>query len=303
MAEGTAPRRIGPRFQRVTHDDAGARTTKCDNEEFEFLHFHLDYYPFLLFSRQPTPFLTTLHGRLDLPEHQPVFTTFSAIPVISISNAQRRPVPQANWVHTIHHGVPEKLLTPRPVTPSYLAVLGRIAPEKGVDRAIKIAIRCGIPLKIAAKVDRADQEYYDEIIRPLIDRHPLVEYIGEIGDREKSDFLSGAIGLLVPIDWPEPFGLVMIEAMACGTPVIAFNRGSVREVVDDGLTGFIVEDEEGAIGAFDRLSQLSREKIRRHFEQRFTARRMALEYLAAYRSLMDRDIQRLKLVVDGAPAI
>src|SRR5476649_1682935 len=181
--------------------------------EFAVLHFHLDYYPFSLFSRQSTPYVTTLHGRLDLPEHQPVFTTFSAIPVISISNAQRRPVPQANWVRTIYHGLPEKLLTPQPVTPGYLAVLGRIAPEKGVDRAIKIAIRCGIPLKIAAKIDRADQEYYDEIMRPLMD-HPLVEYIGEISDREKSDFLSGATGLLVPIDWPEPFGLVMIEAMA-----------------------------------------------------------------------------------------
>src|SRR5580658_82196 len=229
---------------------------KCDDEEFDFLHFHLDYYPFSLFCRQPTPFLTTLHGRLDLPEHQPVFDTFSSIPVISISNAQRRPVPQAKWVDTIHHGLPETLMTPRPITPSYLAVLGRIAPEKGVDRAIKIAIRCGIPLKIAAKVDRADQEYYDEIIRPL------VEFIGEIGDHEKSDFLSGAIGLLVPIDWPEPFGLVMIEAMACGTPVIAYNRGSVPEVIDQGLTGFIVEDINGAIGAVDRLDHLSRAKIR-----------------------------------------
>jgi glycosyltransferase involved in cell wall biosynthesis len=193
---------------------------KCDDEEFEFLHFHLDHYPFSLFSRQLTPFLATLHGRHDLPEHQPVFT----IPVISISNAQRRPVPRANWVRTIHHGVPEKLLTPRPVTPSYLAVLGRIAPEKGVDRAIKIAIRCGIPLKIAAKVDRADRDYYDGIIRPLMD-NPLVDYIGEIGDHEKSDFLSGAIGLLVPIDWLEPFGIVMIEAMAWVPPVIAYNRG------------------------------------------------------------------------------
>ena len=162
---------------------------KCDDEEFDFLHFHLDYYPFSLFSRQPTPFLTTLHGRLDLPELQPVFTTFSSVPVISISTAQRRPVPQASWVRTIHHGVPEKLLTPRSISPSYLAVLGRIAPEKGVDQAIKIAIRCGIPLKIAAKVDRGDQEYYDEIIRPLL-RHSLVEYIGEIGDHEKSDFLN-----------------------------------------------------------------------------------------------------------------
>ncbi len=220
---------------------------KCDDEEFDFLHFHLDYYPFSLFSRQPTPFVTTLHGRLDLPEHQPVFTTFSSIPVISISNAQRRPVPQANWVRTIHHGLPEKLLMPRLSRPGYLAVLGRIAPEKGVDQAIRIATRCGIPLKIAAKVDRADQEYYDEIIRPLIDRHPLVEYIGEIGDPEKSEFLSGAIGLLVPIDWPEPFGLVMIEAMACGTPIIAYNRGSVAEIIDDGVTGFIVEDETSAV--------------------------------------------------------
>ncbi len=158
---------------------------KCDDEEFDFLHFHLDYYPFSLFYRQPTPFLTTLHGRLDLPEHQPVFTTFSKVPVISISDAQRRPVPQANWVRTIHHGLPENLLTPRPVKPSYLAVLGRIAPEKGVDRAIRIATRCGIPLKIAAKVDRADQEYYDELISPLISGNPLVEYIGEISDRRE----------------------------------------------------------------------------------------------------------------------
>jgi glycosyltransferase involved in cell wall biosynthesis len=175
-------------------------------------------------------------------------------------------------------------------------VLGRIAPEKGVDRAIEIATRCGIPLKIAAKVDRADQEYYDEIIRPLIDRHPLVEYIGEIGDAEKSDFLSGAIGLLVPIDWPEPFGLVMIEAMACGTPVIAYNRGSVAEIIDDALTGFIVEDETSAVAAVDRLSRLSRHAIRKQFEARFTARRMALDYIAAYRSLTEAAAPRIKLV-------
>src|SRR5947209_19018621 len=231
---------------------------KCDDEEFDFLHFHLDYYPWSLFYRQPTPFLTTLHGRLDLPEHQPVFHNFSKVPVISISNAQRRPVPQANWVRTIHHGLPENLLTPRQVKPSYLAVLGRIAPEKGLDRAIRIAIRCGVPLKIAAKIDRADQEYYDEVIRPLM-RHPLVEYIGEIGDHEKPDFLSGALGLLVPIDWPEPFGLVMIEAMACGTPVVAYNRGSVPEIVDDGVSGFIVEDEISAVAAVGRLGQVNRD--------------------------------------------
>lgn len=268
---------------------------KCDDEEFDFLHFHVDYYPFSLFFRQPTPFVTTLHGRLDLPEHQPVFTTFSSVPVISISNAQRRPVPQANWTSTIYHGLPENLLTPRPAKPSYLAVLGRIAPEKGVDRAIRIAIRCGIPLRIAAKVDRADQEYYDEVIRPLLD-HPLVDYIGEISDHEKSDFLSGALGLLVPIDWPEPFGLVMIEAMACGTPVIAYNRGSVPEIVEENLTGFIVEDEISASAAVNRLPQLDRGIIRKQFEKRFTARRMALDYLAAYRSLMEASAPRIKLV-------
>src|SRR3954469_14421451 len=268
---------------------------KCDDEEFDFLHFHLDYYPFSLFSRQPTPFLTTLHGRLDLPEHQPLFTAFSDIQLVSISNAQRRPVPQANFIRTIHHGLPEKLLTPQSVKPSYLAVLGRIAPEKGVDRAIRIAIRCGIPLKIAAKVDRANQKYYATLIKPMID-HPLVEYIGEIGDHEKSDFLSGAIGLLVPIDWPEPFGLVMIEAMACGTPVIAYNRGSVAEIIEDGKTGFIVEDEISAVAAVGRLSNLSREAIRKQFETRFTARRMALDYLAAYRSLMEAAEPRIKLV-------
>src|SRR3981081_187854 len=265
-------------------------------DEFDFLHFHLDYYPFSLFSRQPTPFLTTLHGRLDLPEHQPVFTTFSSVPVISISNAQRRPVPQANWVRTIHHGLPEKLLMPLPARPGYLAVLGRIAPEKGVDRAIKIATECGIPLKIAAKVDRADQDYYDAIIRPLIDDNPLIEYIGEIGDPEKSEFLSGAMALLVPIDWPEPFGIVMIEAMACGTPVVAYNRGSVPEIIDEGLTGFVVEDETSAVAAVDRLSKLSRHAIRKQFEARFTARRMALDYLAAYRGLMEAAEPRIKLV-------
>jgi len=269
--------------------------------EFDFLHFHLDYYPFSLFCRQPVPFVTTLHGRLDLPEHEPVFATFPTVPVISISDSQRRPVPDANWIRTIYHGLPRELLMPVPATPGYFAFLGRIAPEKGIDRAISIARRCGVPLRIAAKVDKMDREYFNEKIRPQLDGRN-VEYIGEIADHEKSEFLSGAVALLDPIDWPEPFGLVMIEAMACGTPVIAFNRGSIPEVIDEGLTGFIVEDEEGAIGAFNRLSLLSRERIRNRFEQRFTARRMALEYLAAYRGLMDRDVHHLKLVVDAAPA-
>lgn len=263
--------------------------------EFDLLHFHLDYFPFSLFSRQGVPFVTTLHGRLDLPEHQPLFRTFSSIPVISVSNSQRRPLPQAGWVGTIYHGLPERLLMPRPVGPSYLAFLGRIAPEKAVDRAIRIARQAGVPLKIAAKVDKVDRRYFEEEIRPLLDG-PDVEHIGEISDAEKSDFLSGAAGLLMPIDWDEPFGLVMIEAMACGTPVIAFNRGSVAEVVEDGLTGFVVEDEAAAVAAVAELAQLPRARIRQRFEERFTARRMAEDYLRVYRELIGDKEPRLSLV-------
>lgn len=267
----------------------------CDAGDFDLLHFHLDYYPFSLFMRQPTPFLTTLHGRLDLPEHQPVFTTFSKVPVVSISDSQRRPVPQANWLATIHHGMPAALLTPRPVQPTYLAVLGRIAPEKGVDRAIKIALRAGMPLKIAAKVDQSDREYFEQVIEPML-TNPLIEYLGEIGDSEKSAFLSGASALLLPIHWPEPFGLVMIEAMACGTPVIAYRHGSVPEVIDDGLSGFIVDDEDGAVVAVGRLGELDRRAVRKQFEARFTARRMALDYLVQYRRLIALNEPTVRLI-------
>jgi glycosyltransferase involved in cell wall biosynthesis len=278
------------------------RVFRCAGD-FDILHCHLDYYPFSLFLRQPTPFVTTLHGRLDLPEHQPVFDTFASVPVVSISNAQRRPLPQANWVRTVLHGLPERLLMPKPVKPSYFAFLGRIAPEKRVDRAIRIAEHCGVPLKIAAKVDRADREYYEERIEPMIRGSKVVEYIGEINDTDKAEFLSGAMALLVPIDWPEPFGLVMIEAMACGTPVIVYNRGSAPEIIEEGLTGFVVEDDEGAIGAVDRLGQLSRTGIRKRFEERFTARRMAQDYLSVYRSLSASAEPHLRLVRDEAPAL
>jgi glycosyltransferase involved in cell wall biosynthesis len=265
-------------------------------KEFDVLHFHLDYYPFSLFSRQSTPFVTTLHGRLDLPEHQMVFEVFSSAPVISISDSQRVPVPHAPWLRTIHHGLPPGLLTPQPVKPSYLAFLGRIAPEKAVDQAIHIASRSGLPLKIAAKVDPVDVRYFEEKIHPLLDR-PGVDYIGEISDAEKPRFLSGAIALLAPLTWPEPFGLVMVEAMACGTPVIAYNRGAAPEIVEEGVTGFIVEDETQALAAVDRLAGLSRKRIRRRFEERFTARRMAEEYLAVYRSLARKArAPRLELV-------
>ena len=258
---------------------------RCRADEFDVMHFHMDYWPFSMFSRQRTPFVTTLHGRLDLTELQPIFDRFPNVPVVSISDSQRRPLPQARFVSTVHHGLPAELLTPRQAGgQDYLAFLGRIAPEKGPDRAIRIARACGLPLKIAAKVDRVDQAYFDAVIRPMI-AEGGVEMIGEINDAQKPEFLSGAIGLLMPIDWPEPFGLVMIEAMACGTPVIAFNRGSVPEIVEDGTSGFIVEDEQGAIGAVRKLGQLSRETVRSRFDARFTSKRMATDYLDIYRSL------------------
>jgi glycosyltransferase involved in cell wall biosynthesis len=253
--------------------------------EFDLLHFHLDYLPFSMFSRQPTPFVTTMHGRLDLPEHQTVFNAFTHVPVISISDAQRIPLPQARWLKTIYHGLPATLLKPQPMKRDYLAVLGRISPEKAVDRAIRIAQRCNLPLKIAAKVDRVDVDYFGREIRPLLDL-PGIDYIGEISDADKSAFLSGARALLLPIDWPEPFGLVMIEAMACGTPVIAYPSGSVSEVVEDGLTGFVVADEAAAVDAIEnKLPRLSHQAIRARFTERFTARRMANDYLEVYRAL------------------
>ncbi len=252
--------------------------------EFDIIHFHLDYFPFSLFTRQRTPFVTTLHGRLDLPEFGPMYDLFPDVPLVSISDAQRRALPQLNWIGTVLHGLPEHLLRPQPVAPKYLAFLGRIAPEKGLDRAIRIAGAAGLPLKVAAKVDRADQEYYETEIRPLLNQCH-VEFIGEINDAQKSAFLGGAHALLFPIDWPEPFGLVMIEAMACGTPVIAFNHGSVPEVIDDGVSGFVVQDEAAAIAALGRLHSLDRGGVRRRFEQRFTARRMAEDYLEIYELL------------------
>jgi glycosyltransferase involved in cell wall biosynthesis len=253
--------------------------------DFDVLHFHNEYLPFSLFSRQSTPWLNTLHGRLDMIEYQGIFDMFSHVPLVSISDQQRRPLPQARFIGTVLHGLPENLLTPIPVTPSYLAFLGRISPEKRPDRAIRIARACGIPLKIAAKVDKADLDYFNTVIKPMLSR-PGVEFIGEITEAQKPEFLSGAHALLMPIDWPEPFGLVMIEAMACGTPVIAFNRGSVPEIIEDGCSGFIVEDETGAVGALERLGELDRKTVRSRFEARFTARRMALDYLATYRELI-----------------
>jgi glycosyltransferase involved in cell wall biosynthesis len=264
-------------------------------DEFDVLHCHLDYWPFSVFSRLHTPFVTTLHGRLDLPELKPMYDCFSDVPLVSISDSQRTPLPNANFISTVHHGLPVDLLTPQGGPRDYLAFLGRICPEKRPDRAIRIARAAGMKLKIAAKVDRVDSEYWEKEIRPMIDGSQ-VEMIGEISDREKPAFLSGARALLLPIDWPEPFGLVMIEAMACGTPTIAFPAGSVPEIIEHGRTGFIVPDEAAAVAAVGHLDRLSSTAIRTRFERRFSARRMAEDYLSIYRRLAVRKRPALRVV-------
>jgi len=255
-------------------------------DEFDVLHFHIDYFPLQLFSRQNVPFLTTIHGRLDVKEFVETYGTFKDCPFVSISDSQRRPIPHLNWVRTVLHGMQGHILTPQPVKQEYAAFLGRISPEKRCDRAIEIATRAGMKLKIAAKVDNADKEYWDTVIKPLVDSHPNVEYIGEINDSQKPEFLSGAHALLFPIDWPEPFGLVMIESMACGTPVIAFECGSVPEVMEDGLTGYVVNNVDDAVDRLKNIGRLSREGVRRRFDERWTSRRMAEDYVNVYEELI-----------------
>ena len=255
--------------------------------EFDVVHYHIDYLHFPLSRRALIPHVTTLHGRLDIPDLVPLYEQFRDMPVLSISNAQRKPLPWVNWQATIYHGLPEDLFRFRPKPGSYLAFLGRISPEKRVDRAIEIAKRAGIPLKVAAKVDPVDKDYFERAVEPLL-RSAVVEYVGEISDEEKDQFLGNAYALLFPIDWPEPFGLVMIEAMACGTPVIAYDGGAVSEVIEEGRTGFIVKEVEGATEAVRRVPELSRVRCREVFEKRFTAARMASNYLQVYERVIHR---------------
>jgi glycosyltransferase involved in cell wall biosynthesis len=252
--------------------------------DFDVVHLHCDYLGYPVLRRTGVPFLATLHGRLDLPELRLLYRVFSDVPVVSISNSQRGPLPEADFVATVYHGLPERLLLPGSGSGGYLAFLGRISPEKAPDLAIRIAGRAGMRLKIAAKIDAVDREYFKAEIEPLL-AQPHVEFIGEIGEHEKAEFLGNAAGLLFPIAWQEPFGLVMIEAMACGTPVIALRNGSVPEVVDDGITGFIVDDEAMAASVAGRIHLLDRTLIRTIFEQRFTARRMAEDYTRIYQDL------------------
>ncbi len=253
--------------------------------EFDVLHFHIDFHSFPVFSRLGVPFLTTLHGRMDRDFVRDTYGLFPQAPLVSISHNQRCPVPEFNWAGTVHHGMPSDLLRPEGPCSDYLAFLGRISPEKGIEEAIRIAVRAGMRLKVAAKIGAEDRAYYDREIAPLLVT-ANVEFIGEIDDSQKPAFLSGARALLFPIQWPEPFGLVMIEAMACGCPVIATARGSVPEVIEDGLTGFIVADETAAVAAVARLALLDRPSIRARFEQRWSADRMASDYVSIYRRLV-----------------
>ena len=266
--------------------------------EFDVMHFHIDYFPNSVMTRQATPFVTTIHGRLDLPEFAEIYRLFPQVPLVSISDHQRTPLPDLGWIRTVLHGMPETLL--RPVAgaeQSYLAFLGRISPEKGIESAIRIAGMANMKLKVAAKVDNADKKYFEESIRPLL-ANAHVEFIGEINDAQKPAFLSGAHALLFPINWPEPFGLVMIESMACGCPVIAFKRGSVPEVMEDGLTGFVVQNDEEAVAAVRRIGELDRAKVRSRFEARWTARRMAEDYVDVYEELIAARQPKLRAVGD-----
>jgi glycosyltransferase involved in cell wall biosynthesis len=260
--------------------------------EFDLIHFHTDYLHFPLFAECWQKTLTTLHGRLDLPDLPVIMREFSMMPLASISAAQRAPLAWATWYDTVMHGLPRDLHRRGDGAGGYLAFLGRASPEKGLDRAIAIARRVGVPLQIAAKIDPTDRDYFTQVIAPLLN-DPLIEFIGEIGESEKGRFLGDAAALLFPIDWPEPFGLVLIEAMANGTPVIAFDRGSVPEIIEDGLTGFIVDDIAAAAAVVPFVEQLDRRAIRRRFEERFTAERMARDYLALYQRVLDGDTPAL----------
>jgi len=254
-------------------------------DDFDLIHFHIDYLHFSRIRRERIPSVTTLHGRLDIPDLVPLYREFTELPLISISAAQRKPLPWVNWIGTVHHGMPADALCFRGGPGAYLAFLGRVSPEKGLDRAIEIALRSEMRLKIAAKVDRVDQGYFEQKIKPALN-NPLIEFIGEIGNSDKQEFLGNAAALLFPIEWPEPFGLVMIEAMACGTPIIAYSNGSVPEVVIPGVSGFLVRNVPEAVKAVKRIDEIDRLECRRHFELNFSDERMARDYLRLYQKLI-----------------
>jgi glycosyltransferase involved in cell wall biosynthesis len=266
---------------------------RAASQHYDVIHFHTGWFEFPFFAQSDAPCLTTLHGRLNYPEMQARLRAHSSFPLVSISDSQRAPVPELNWLTTIYHGIPDCGLAPRN-SGDYLVFLGRISPEKRPDLAIEIARRAGLPIKLAAKVDQVDQAYFDDVIRPLLSL-PGVDFLGEVDDTEKSRLLAGAKALVFPIDWPEPFGLAMIEAMACGAPVVAFRRGSVPEVVDEGVTGFIVEDVAGAVAALGRVEQLDRRAVRATFLRRFSIERMVRNYVEVYEQLIERPAEQRAL--------
>jgi glycosyltransferase involved in cell wall biosynthesis len=280
--------RLDPRcIDSISHHLRLLEIVFAQAHHFDLVHFHIDYLHYPLSRRTGLAQVTTLHGRLDIPDLVPLYHEYDDMPVVSISDAQRRPLPWINWQATVYHGLPLGLHTFEPRPGKHLVFLGRISPEKRVDRAIEIALRCGIPLKVAAKVDRADKEYFETQIRPLLEKAGRsVEFIGEVGGDDKDHFLGDALAMLFPIDWPEPFGLVMIEAMACGTPVIAYPCGSVPEVLEDGVTGFVVQDIDQACQAVGRLDEIDRSRCRKVFEERFSARRMMADYLKIYHQVL-----------------
>jgi glycosyltransferase involved in cell wall biosynthesis len=272
-----------------------------DVSRFDVVHFHGDYLHFPILRRQPCTNVTTLHGRMYVPDMLSLFEEYPEMPLVSISDDQRRPMPSANWRATIHHGLPRDLHTFQPNSGSYLAFLGRISPEKRLDRAIAIALRAGMKLKVAAKIYPEERGYFHDTVEPMLHKsRSWVEFIGEVGGQEKDEFLGNAHALLFPIDWPEPFGLVMIEAMACGTPVVAWRNGSVPEVIDDGLTGFVVDNVDDAVQAVSRVDTLSRLACRSQFETRFDARRMASGYIDLYRQLANARVEPAASIVHGA---
>jgi len=306
-ADSSTRGKLVPMCPRALRLDTGCRDqlawhvlmTECvaaQAHRFDLIHFHIGHFHFPLVRRLDVPHVTTLHGRLDLPELEPLYNEFSEMPVISISDAQRQPLPMANWIATVPHGLPETMFQFQPEPEGYLAFLGRISLEKRVDRAIAIATALGWPLKIAAKIDPADVGYFETEVRPLLD-NPLVEFIGEIDDQEKNSFLGRARALLFPIDWPEPFGLVMIEALACGTPVVAFRAGSVEEVVEHGRTGFIVDTDDEAVAATRRVTTIDRRTCRQSFEQHFTARRMVERHVSVYSQLINAKAASVQVAI------
>jgi glycosyltransferase involved in cell wall biosynthesis len=264
--------------------------------EFDVIHSHFDYWGYILAHHAPVPVVTTLHGRLDLPELQPLYRHFKDVPLVSISDAQRRPVWWANFISTVYHGIELDQFTFSPQPSDYLAFLGRISPEKGLDAAIRIAHRAGVPLKVAARMPlphtndsnvQTDWEYFEEVVRPLLE-HDQVEFVGELAGADKDKLLGGAVALLFPISWPEPFGLVLAEALACGTPILALEHGSVPEVIQDGLTGFVCQDEDALVAAVGRIGEICRSTCRAEAERRFSPARMASAYEDVYAQLLSR---------------